>query len=117
MALARNPNVYELADVALAYGHIGDEEEARRVFELAGGGNETRVPDLMWHFWMNMAVKDYESSLEYLGRAVDDNFPFSAARTLVQNAEHPDFDPIRADPRFRRLVEKVSEPRVPAGDS
>ena len=110
LAVARNPGLSEFEDIAGAYGLIGDQKEARRIFDLARAGDESSVPNLEWQFWMHMAVKDYDSAMSYLERAIRDNFPFAIAMFLHDNSDHPDFDPIRSRPKFDELVRQVEIP-------
>ena len=110
LAEARNPGLYEFKSLALAFGQISEPAEARRIFELAGAGNESEVPNLGWQFWMHMAVKDYDSAMSYLERAIRDNFPYAMAVGLHQNSDHPDLDPIRSHPKFDELVRQVEIP-------
>ena len=111
LAMARNPSIYDVADVALAYGLIGADEQAKELFESARAGDDNLVADPMWHFWMHMAIKDYDSSLGYLRRVIDEKFPFSAVLRLVgDKSKHPDFDPIRSDSVFGELVQRANTP-------
>ena len=114
LAEARNPDHYALADVAMAFAQIGDADSAKRIFDLAGAGDESQVPDLHWQFWMHMATDQHDVALSYLERSIDENFPFMAAHHLHHWNDHPDYDPIRLTPTFQELVERVRFPREPS---
>jgi hypothetical protein len=115
LAEAHNPSTYDILDIASAYRQIGDSAAVERIFDLAEAGDESKVPDLQWQFWMHMATKDYPAALGYLERSINENFPFGTAHDLHHRSNHPDFDPIRSHPTFGELVQRVSMPRESAG--
>jgi len=110
MAEARNPTLDDLKSIALAYGRIGDLDAARRIFDLANAGDESTIPDLGWQFSMHMAVKEYDTAVSYLERAIDENFPIRMALELHYWTNHPEFDPVRAHPMFDVLVQRAGMP-------
>jgi TolB-like protein/Tfp pilus assembly protein PilF len=99
--------LYPLADVALAYELIGDLDDARRVVALAQSLGGADVPDPTWHFAMQVAVGDTDAAMDYLERAVDEHFPAFVSTALILGADTPRFDPVRDNPRFEPLVERV----------
>ena len=99
LAEARDPGMYEYQAIARAYGQIGDLAQAMRIFELAGAGSDSEIPEPSWQFWMHMAVDDYASAVGYLERVVEENFRFGSVIELHTSSDHPDFDPIRSHPQ------------------
>jgi TolB-like protein/Tfp pilus assembly protein PilF len=110
LAEARNPGIFETASIAFMYSTLGDTEKAFRIFEGSAAGDESAVPSLDWHFFMHLAVGEYDAALEYLERAVEIGFPFGFLEGLRFYPEHPNFDSIRSHPKFSEIVEQVKAP-------
>jgi adenylate cyclase len=110
LAEARNPTLRDLIDVALAYGHIGDVDEAKRIFDLASVGGDTSNLNNEALVWMHMAVGDYDAAMHYLEQAIHSNFPYGLAFNLHTAPNQPDYDPIRSRPEFDRLLQHMAEP-------
>ena len=99
--------LYPLADVANAYGRIGDLDDAQRVFALAQSSGGAEVPNLVWHFHMQVAVGEFDAAMDYLEQAVDERFPAFVSSVLIFGVDTPQFDAVRDKPRFQALVERV----------
>jgi TolB-like protein/Tfp pilus assembly protein PilF len=97
--------------IANAYTRIGDEANARRIFDRIRAGVGSKTLNFWTRFWLHMAVGDHEVALNYLERALDEGFPPAAANELHYLSNHPRFDPIRAHPKFAELVQRAGLPR------
>lgn|GEM_PF-1283585 len=101
--------------LANAYRRIGDEANARRIFD-ASNVDASNVPDnpktynSLTKTVMYMAIEEHEVALEHLEHAVDDGFLWAVARDLHYLSHHPRFDPLRPYPKFQELVRKAGLP-------
>jgi TolB-like protein len=106
----RNPTAADYAYLAIAYAGIEDFEEAKRIFQLAGGGDLSRTPDLSVQYFLHLAVADYGTALDYLERAVDENFPFMFCVGVHFRPDHPVALPLQEMPRYQEIVARLAKP-------
>jgi hypothetical protein len=67
-------------------------------------------PTVLSEAWLHAALGDAEAAFEVLARAEDESQPFLCYTGL------PGFDPLRADPRFAALEERLGlNPWPPSG--
>jgi TolB-like protein len=109
LAEARSPGLRELTNIALAYGHIGALDDAKRIFDLAKSGGSAGSLNNDALLWFNMAIGDYDAAMYYLEQGVQSNFPYSMAGFL-NGTPNPDYDPIRSRPEFDKLRQQVLKP-------
>jgi tetratricopeptide (TPR) repeat protein len=90
-----------------AYLRLGETRKAQAAFDVALDGFERRVrlgaddPFTRYYAASVHALRgDAESALAFLQRALSQQPAFTAARARIE----PEFDALRTDPRFRRLV-------------
>jgi TolB-like protein len=109
----RNRILVELnARLGSAYLQLGQTHKAQAVFDVALEGFERRVrlgaddPFTRYYAAAAHALRgDAEPALAFLERALSQQRAFTAARARIE----PEFEGLRGDPRFQRLVE------LPAG--
>jgi tetratricopeptide (TPR) repeat protein len=114
----RNRILVELnARIGSAYLQLGEPGKADAAFELALDSFERRVrlgadePFTRYYAAAVHALRgDSEPALAFLERAVSQQRAFTAARARIE----PEFDRLRTDPRFQRLLE-VAERHTPRG--
>ena len=74
--------------------------------ELQGSSSRSWIQE----YWIHVALKRYDAALDYLEHAIDEGFPWDAARNVHFLSHHPRFDPVRGHPKFRELVRKSGLP-------
>ncbi len=89
----------------LAHGHAaaGNHDEARRMLAVLVDerSGERYVPALSIAL-IHCALGEVDAAFEWLGQALDER-----AHWMVFLGQDPRFDPIRDDPRFNRLLERI----------
>ncbi|HZS48668.1 MAG TPA: hypothetical protein VFC63_26590 [Blastocatellia bacterium] len=104
MCLAHNgPFPTVLSALIYAYGRAGQTEEAERTLEQLTELSKTIHVPPYYRSWVNIGLKRYDAAFEDLENAVEER----AVLVLVMNVD-PIFDPIRFDPRFQRIVSRIS---------
>jgi tetratricopeptide (TPR) repeat protein len=98
------------ARLGASYQRLGDRSRARRLFEVALESFERRVrlgaddPFTRYYAAAVHALRgDAEPALAFLERALARQPVFTAARAAIE----PEFEALRRDARFRRLLESV----------
>ena len=87
------------------YGVAGRSEDARRLLDgMMQAARETYVSPL-GIAWVCFGLGDVDAVFEWLNKAIDEREP----QMLHLPAKHI-YDPLRADPRFRALLERMNLP-------
>ena len=96
------------ARLGASYQHLGDAHKALAMFTVALEVFDRRVrlgaddPFTRYYAAGVHAMRgDAEPALAFLERALAQQRPFTAARARIE----PEFETLRSDPRFQRLVE------------
>jgi non-specific serine/threonine protein kinase len=105
----RNRILVELnARLGASHLHLGDESKAASMFTLALESFDRRVrlgaddPFTRYYAAGVHAMRgDAEPALAFLERSLSQQRAFTAARARIE----PEFDSLRSDPRFQRLIE------------
>jgi serine/threonine protein kinase/tetratricopeptide (TPR) repeat protein len=104
------------ARLGASYQQLGDAHKARAMFTVALESFDRRVrlgaddPFTRYYAAGVHAMRgDSEPALAYLERALSHQRAFTAARARIE----PEFDSLRNDPRFQRLVELPSAAQTP----
>jgi TolB-like protein len=113
----RNRTLVELnARLGAAYLRLGETRKAQAVFKVALEGFERRVrlgaddPFTRYYAAAVHALRgDAEPALVFLERAISQQRAFTIARARIE----PEFDAVRSDARFQRLVETDERQPVP----
>jgi TolB-like protein/Tfp pilus assembly protein PilF len=66
------------------------------------------APTVVTEAWIRAALGDFEGAWEVLGRAEEEH------QAILYFAGMPPFDPLRADPRFDALLERLGLPPTPS---
>ena len=95
-------NVETKAILAYVYFVAGRREAAERILEEMKEIAKTRyvTPALFAEVYSALGKPD--QAFEWLDRAAE-----TRSSTLVMNLSEPQFDPLRRDPRFRRLIQRI----------
>jgi TolB-like protein len=101
--------------LAVAFSRIGDDMNARRLLAAAeaerqGSSSRSAIRHGYEGYFVHVALKEYDAALDYLESAIDDGFPWEAARDVRFLSHHAAFDPVRGHPRFPELVRKSGLP-------
>jgi hypothetical protein len=94
--------------LAWGYARCGRPDEARKLLSqaLEAKGPGYLEPTTVAHVFV--ALGNHERALTWLGPAVEERAPH-----VVEMAVEPALDPLRSDPRFVRLLERVGLPMIP----
>jgi tetratricopeptide (TPR) repeat protein len=95
-------NYPALSTLAFVYGKAGRRDEAKRILgDLQAEAARRPVP--AFHFMMiYLGLGDTEQALQWLERAYQERFYMVSIVNVM-----PEFDPVRADPRFQRIVRQI----------
>jgi TolB-like protein/Tfp pilus assembly protein PilF len=85
----------------------GRIEEAEAILEELESRPKP-TPTVVSEAWIRAALGDFEGAWEVLGRAEEEY------QAILYFAGMPPFDPLRADPRFNALLERLGLPPSPA---
>jgi len=100
-------NPFMVSTLAYVYAKAGQTREAHRVLAQLTAMAQTK-PVSSFHFGMvYLGLEDLRRSMEYFMKAYDERFYILAVLNIM-----PDFDPLRADPRFGELVRRMGLPHV-----
>ncbi len=97
-----SPDPYTLASLGYAYGIAGRRNEARRIL---GGLEELSATSYVsgYHLaYVHLGLGEEDEALRQLERAFDERQPL-----VAYLAFEPSWDPLRADPRFQSLLQRV----------
>jgi DNA-binding winged helix-turn-helix (wHTH) protein/tetratricopeptide (TPR) repeat protein len=91
--------------LAIAHARVGDEKQARALLKEVQGLARTRHIPPTWFAMIYMNLGDIDRAFEWLDRAV-------AARDgyALQLKVSPLYDPLRSDPRFAELLQRIRLP-------
>ena len=89
-----------------ALAATGRPGEARDILDELRARPEP-APTVVAEGWLLAALGRHDEAWEVLERAVQENQPF------VAFTEYPGYDPLRSDPRFPALVERLGLPPSP----
>ena len=101
-----DPDTYSIVDIVTAYGRIGDEAAARRLFERTYDEGKAAIADPFWQYRMHAAIGRTAEAMDFLILMVEQSFPLRGNVMFSQHAAHPLFDPVRTDPRFSDFAGK-----------
>ncbi len=88
-----------------AYGFAGMLDEARAVLEALRRRRKEGYLSAHAIAWVYLGLGEHEEALEWLATGVEERDPMCLFMKVL-----PDFDPLRGDPRFQKLVETVFGP-------
>ena len=95
-------SVNHLAILAYVHGLAGRTDEARRLLaeirERAARGHASPI----WVALAHIGLGENDLAFEWLDRAFEER-----DGSLILVAASPEFDPLRQDPRFRALLERM----------
>jgi tetratricopeptide (TPR) repeat protein len=91
-----------LAYLGWAYAVAGMESEARKILDEMVELSETRYVSSLWIAAIYSGLNEKDSALEWLEKAYEEHF-----EVLIFIHIAPPFFPLRDDPRFTELLEKV----------
>lgn len=84
------------------YGVVGRTSDARRLLdEMMQAARETYVSSL-GIAWVHFGLGELDAVFEWLNRAIDEREP-----QMLHLPAKPIYDPLRADPRFPALLERM----------
>jgi tetratricopeptide (TPR) repeat protein len=94
---------FALANLGWVYGSAGRAAEARRLLEeLEEGAQKGYVPS--WSFAViYQGLGEMDKAFDWFERAVDEH-----ESLMLQFNVHPNYDPLRTDPRYPALLRKMN---------
>lgn len=105
-AVQKGGDLFSMAGLGMARGASGDRAGADLILNrLHERATSAPVPAICFA-WVHMGLADASSAIHYLEKAVEEH----DAQVLCVRVS-PSADPIRADPRFQRLVDRLPLPR------
>ena len=96
--------------LAITFNRIGDQANARRVYDTVYAFFEPNYLNSWSEFWMHLAVNEHDVALDHLESALAQGTEWVPARDLHFLSHHPMFDPVREYPRFAELVQRAGLP-------
>jgi TolB-like protein/Flp pilus assembly protein TadD len=109
-AIAQYEKAQQLSDdlaprveLALAKAQLGDKEAAVRMLAELEELSQHRYVNAFWRTLLYLSLNNHEEAIRWLEQAVANH---EVSRLKV----HPVYDPLRGDPRFEALVQKVVGP-------
>jgi TolB-like protein/Flp pilus assembly protein TadD len=91
-------------ELALAKAQLGDKEAAVRMLAELEELSQHRYVNAFWRTLLYLSLNNHEEAIRWLEQAVANH---EVSRLKV----HPVYDPLRGDPRFEALVQKVVGPK------
>jgi TolB-like protein/Flp pilus assembly protein TadD len=91
-------------ELALAKAQLGDKEAAVRMLAELEELSQHRYVNAFWRTLLYLSLNNREEAIRWLEQAVANH---EVSRLKV----HPVYDPLRGDPRFEALVQKVVGPK------
>jgi TolB-like protein/Tfp pilus assembly protein PilF len=98
------------ASLGHTYGSAGFEDRARAILDDLHACGESRYVSPLWLSWVQLGLGEYDRAFDLLAQAVADGTPL--AMMLHQDST---YDPLRSDPRFAELAERVGSGVVASG--
>ena len=83
-------------------GGLGNEQEARRILAELTEARSTRVVSAWGIAVLHASLGDIDEAFRWLEAAIEEHAP-----GLAMLRAHPRLDPIRNDPRYRPLVQRL----------
>jgi TolB-like protein/Flp pilus assembly protein TadD len=91
-------------ELALAKAQLGDKEAAVRMLAELEELSQHRYVNAFWRTLLYLSLNNHEEAIRWLEQAV-------ANHEVTRLKVHPVYDPLRGDPRFEALVQKVVGPK------
>jgi serine/threonine-protein kinase len=95
-------SVNHLAILSYVNGLAGREDAARRLLEEVSAWAARAYASPIWSAVAHLGLGELDAAMEWLERAFEQR-----DGSLILAAASPEFDPLRGDPRFRALVERM----------
>jgi TolB-like protein/Flp pilus assembly protein TadD len=111
LALSGDPRL--LALLAYAYGSSGNKAEAMKILDQLTALSKQRFVSAYSIALVYLGLGEKNQALHFLEKSYEDRDAVSIAFIKV----HPFFDPLRGDPRFEALVEKIFGATKTHGDA
>jgi TolB-like protein/Flp pilus assembly protein TadD len=112
-ARALNDDPRLLALLAYAYGFSGNKAEAMKILDQLAALSKQRYVSAFNFALVYLGLGEKNQTLYFLEKTYEDRDSYSIAFIKVQ----PFFDPLRSDPRFEALVEKIFGATKTHGDA
>jgi serine/threonine-protein kinase len=96
------PDPLGLSVLGACLAHLNRRKEALKIVVTLSRMAETGYVQSRAIARLHIALKNADQAIAYLARSLDEREPFSAFLAL-----DPEFDPLRGDPRFGKLVSRV----------
>ena len=96
-----------LGDLGMAYALSGEQARATEVLSILEGYLQRGYPVNAEIAAVHLGLGDREKASEYLGRASDDEDEIAYLRDANTFKYEPQWNSLRPDPRFRRLLKKL----------
>jgi tetratricopeptide (TPR) repeat protein len=97
-----NRSAFSLSYLGWSYAGAGMEKEARIILDELIGREETRYVSSFWIALVYAGLREKDNVFERLSRAYEERYESLIFLDIIAV-----FDPIRDDPRFADLLEKV----------
>jgi TolB-like protein/Flp pilus assembly protein TadD len=91
-------------ELALAKAQLGDKEAAVRMLAELEELSQHRYVNAFWRTLLYLSLNNHDEAIRWLEQAV-------ANHEVTRLKVHPVYDPLRGDPRFEALVQKVVGPK------
>jgi serine/threonine-protein kinase len=95
-------SVNHLAILSYVNGLAGRAEEARKLLGEIGERGNRGYASPIWSALAHLGLGEYDLALDWLDRAFTER-----DGSLILVTASPEFDPLRGDPRFRALLERM----------
>jgi lysyl-tRNA synthetase class I len=87
----------------LAYGLLGAHDEARAVLHRLEEGIAAGRAASIHAAWVHVGLGEYERAMDLIERAFEEH-----DSVVLFLAVSPDWDPLRREPRFGQLLERLA---------
>ncbi len=99
---AHGESAWYWAQLAYVYGRAGQDKQARHALEEVKGLNRRQPLDPGVLLWANLGTGDREEVFFWMDKAYSQH-----SNVLVNLKVDPAFDPLRSDPRFQHMLERI----------